>query len=85
MCQITVSLLIQLFLAVIIVFLGIFLKIICKSFINRTEKLCTELLLSEKRSRGNTVFLQYIELSCPISGWCAAVAWIHPYGFHEYQ
>lgn len=63
MCQITVSLLIQLFLTsntVMIVFLDILLKIICKSFINRTEKLYTELLFSEKSSRGNMVFLHCI-------------------------
>lgn len=38
------------------VFLAMFLKIIHKPFLNRTEKLHTELLFSEKRSRATTVF-----------------------------
>lgn len=43
-----------------IVFLGIFLKLICKSFINKTEKLYTEISFSQKRSTGNMVFVHYI-------------------------
>lgn len=71
MCQINVSLLIQLFLTsntVMIVFLGIFLKTICKSFVNRTEKLYRELLFSGKRSRDNMVFLRYISCLAQFHG-----------------
>jgi len=57
-----VSLLIQLFLTSNSsdCFLGIFLKIVCKSFINRSEELHTDLSFSEKISEANKVFLHYI-------------------------